>query len=783
MIRAIFAATLLGLSVEAPAATYTVCSNGCSADTIQDAVDMADDGDIVEIGAGTYGEQVGLDRDLEIVAPVPEQTIIAGTGDAAFVIFAPVDVTFRGLRMTEGSGSLLWAQAGANIILEDIVIEDVDPPLDGSLIGGDQATISLVGSRIANAWSEWYGGGLYCSSCTVTIDSSEFEGISSPEGGCVDTWDGFTTVTNSSFANCEARIGEAGALKAGGYMGTLEVSDSVFTGNTANENGGAISTFIGGSVTGGSFTGNYANQNGGAIRGISSISSVAFDLNDAGLSGGAVSVGEQLLSVVDSDFTSNSAFGGCGGAINVSNGGDLSVLEGNFDSNFADQWGGAIYAQWGGTNDIDLSDFTLNTAGSEGGALAVEGYPGLTSISDSIFTDNSSQYKGGAILVSSGSLELLDSQITGSSAEEGGAIAAEESIIDVQRTLLCANNATYDGGAISFYWNGLLNVESSWIVENTSDTAVGGVHVHYGNTAVRLVNNHFLGNRGNDYASAMAAYGNPWLQFTNNLAAWNTGGEGAVWADDIWDEADITYNAFFENTPADVIGQPLGVGNIFTDPLLVDYSPDGDCSNDDFRPADDSPLIDAGDPALADGDGTSSDIGAYGGPNALQDSDGDGWYTDQDCNDANADVYPDAPELCNGLDDDCDGIPDDNVGVAEVCDGVDNDCDGFIDNDAIDGLKLYEDRDGDGWGTGEAISSCDLLEGLSDNNGDCDDTNKKVHPEAREIPNDEVDNDCKQGDQTAYLGGRVCSCTATGSGSAGWVIVLATLLSIRRRSG
>ena len=63
-----------------------------------------------------------------------------------------------------------------------------------------------------------------------------------------------------------------------------------------------------------------------------------------------------------------------------------------------------------------------------------------------------------------------------------------------------------------------------------------------------------------------------------------------------------------------------------------------------------------------------------------------------DCDDTDPLVSPNAPELCNGQDDDCDGQIDE--GSAEVYDGQDNDCDGQIDeglDDDGDGIPNFRD--------------------------------------------------------------------------------------------
>ncbi|MCK6519264.1 putative metal-binding motif-containing protein, partial [Myxococcota bacterium] len=121
------------------------------------------------------------------------------------------------------------------------------------------------------------------------------------------------------------------------------------------------------------------------------------------------------------------------------------------------------------------------------------------------------------------------------------------------------------------------------------------------------------------------------------------------------------------------------------------------------------------------------------------DSDGDG-YGDPD-----GDLLScEAPSGNVANNEDCD---DGAAGVSpagtELCDGLDNNCDGATDEGAAaDAATWYDDADGDGFGDPSATSvACDQPSGAVSDASDCDDGDAAVNPGASEVC-DSADNDC-----------------------------------------
>jgi hypothetical protein len=92
----------------------------------------------------------------------------------------------------------------------------------------------------------------------------------------------------------------------------------------------------------------------------------------------------------------------------------------------------------------------------------------------------------------------------------------------------------------------------------------------------------------------------------------------------------------------------------------------------------------------------------------------------------------------------CVAVCDLGVACAESCNGLDDDCDGVVDDDAAGATWVLPDRDGDGFGDlqAEPIRSCSVEPEWTSVEGDCDDSRADVYPGALGVAGDGVDQDC-----------------------------------------
>lgn len=184
------------------------------------------------------------------------------------------------------------------------------------------------------------------------------------------------------------------------------------------------------------------------------------------------------------------------------------------------------------------------------------------------------------------------------------------------------------------------------------------------------------------------------------------------------------------------------------------------------------------------GDTDGSTVEACARPPGTPDdcTDGGVWVDDgTDCDDSRAGVNPSAPEICDGVDTDCNGSPDApdedddedgygdsfcggpdcrdwnpdiNPGASELCDGIDSDCDGAGEDDDDDGFLAV----------GEACSGGDLADLPRT---DCDDDDPTEYVGADDICDGE-DDDCdgtvdEGASDFCFLDGAVSVCSAAGT--------------------
>lgn len=348
--------------------------SGAPYGTVQAAMDAASPGDVLTVCPGTWRE--------DLVQGVSPLTLV-GFGSGTSVL--------------NGSGSVLTLPTGGSLTLLDLDVTGGDAPNGGGVVGAD-VDLCVDGVGFTDNRADRAGGAIQLSGTgTLVVSNSTFRGNTGYYGGALGISGGGYTVAFDSCTFEDNEAEEEGGALYFAAPSSLHLLDCRFAENRTAVSGGAISY----SAPTGSgtmilertvFEGNVADYEGGALSvgGFGATSLIAVDCafvdNVGGSDAGAMSLSSwdaTDLLAFRTEFSGNRA--GSAGAVKLGGwGAQSAAFEGCvFDSNvsyFGSGAGGALYLGSQGSSDVLLLESTVVRSESAGecGAAAVSGFDPYT---------------------------------------------------------------------------------------------------------------------------------------------------------------------------------------------------------------------------------------------------------------------------------------------------------------------------------------------------------------------------------------------------------------------
>lgn len=324
-------------------------------------------------------------------------------------------------------------------------------------------------------------------------------------------------IKNSIFENNKAtdKSSGGGAIMNNQFTNTLTINSSSFNSNSAND-GGAIFNTGSLAVSNSTFTNNTAQRTGGAIANVSdteqkvnanlTVQNSNFYNNQSDMAGGAIYT-DSTLTVKKSNFYNNRTnktvsaenskgneeSSGLGGGAISSVMGDLNIEEASFTNNETNGNGGAIYSLIGNQN-IKNSDFTGNKAEQDGGAiyaLSFDNSKETTTITDSNFINNTAVKNGGAISLENTQASIIaknkDVTFSGNTAEKGNDIYQNKSITNIYAE--DGRRITFSGGIVG---NGTINTKGTILLNGAVTPDAGALAVNVNSGTIKPSSENYL---------------------------------------------------------------------------------------------------------------------------------------------------------------------------------------------------------------------------------------------------------------------------------------------------
>ncbi|MBG81120.1 MAG: hypothetical protein CMJ39_10510 [Phycisphaerae bacterium] len=457
--------TLVCLALAGTAAPADVINVPEDYPTIQGAINASTDGDVIQIAAGNYYEyslnpagksltiQGTLDSDGSLLTTIDAQQI-----GSVFYLYEGFDAltVIKDLVITGGYGSehLNSTSAGGGIYCRDS-----DLTITGCEIKSNNAGISSDGGMTPG-----FGGGLYCYSSglprNITLVDCKITENYGCGGGLMCRNEINLTLSGCSFTQNYSpplEEGDNGSFGGGIYCFrtlALRISDCEFSNNYTSYNGGGIEIYLGQSAI---------------------ITNCVLDSNQAGNAGGGFVAYASHLLIRDCLISNNNSSFAGGIAFGFDTKGIL--LDSTVVSNTS-KYRGAVFME-GSECNIDNSTIAdnQNTDGWPGGGIGVRWsettIKGCTIANNTVAADTEYS-QGGGLFIDESELKIIDSTISGNSADEGGGIYCRWGGYNspiIYDCYIIDNQAAAGGGIYSYgadTW-----IKRTFVCSNISDQIVG----------------------------------------------------------------------------------------------------------------------------------------------------------------------------------------------------------------------------------------------------------------------------------------------------------------------
>jgi predicted outer membrane repeat protein len=344
--------------------TYVINPDGTGDfPTIQTAIDMIKDGDIVELSNGVFTGDGN--RDIDYFGK--DIVVQSQAGDPLLCI-----VDCEGSESDPHRGFNFHTGESTNAEIEGITVRNGFAILGGAItftFGTSPKVSNCIFEENISTSAEEGGGAIHCDG-NPTLEGCSFTANSAGRGGAIFCAENAVlNLTNCLFEGNEGDL-HAGAIYA--FASRLTLTDCEFTENSSAGIGGAIGVGGGGPhyITRCTFTGNQSLEQGGGAylrHAVFILSDCQFNSNSAADSGGGLSCEDDGILVIDlCAFRENTALVGGGAAVIFT---EFSMSNCLFQENTADSDGGGL---WCGSLPVPVirdCTFYKNISGSEGGGI------------------------------------------------------------------------------------------------------------------------------------------------------------------------------------------------------------------------------------------------------------------------------------------------------------------------------------------------------------------------------------------------------------------------------